>query len=71
MGEELVFGKALPGRVALANSRDRLVAPMNPAGGAMTICTRDRLISPCNPSTRTQDRLPTPTRPQGSGTQRH
>jgi len=71
MEKELVLGKALPGCVALANSRDRLVAPMNPDRGTMAICTRDRLISPCNPSTRTQDRLPTPTRPQGLVTQRH
>ena len=71
MGKELVFSKDLPGRVALANSRDRLVAPMNPAKDTLAICTRDRLASPCNPSTRTQDRVPTPTRPQGSGTQRN
>ena len=69
MSEKLVFGKALPDREALANTRDRLVAPMNPTGDAMAICTRDRLVSPCNPSTRTQDRLPTPVRPQGMGTQ--
>ena len=71
MWKELVFSKDLPGRVALDKSRDRLVAQMNPAKDTLAICTRDRLASPCNPSTRTQDRLPTPTRPQGSGTQRH
>lgn len=68
---ELAFGKSLPNCVALANSRDRLVAPMNPTGDVVAICTRDRLASPCNPATRTQDRLPTPMRPQGAGTQRH
>lgn len=71
MSGKLAFGKALPDRVALANTRDRLVTPMNPTGDAMAICTRDRLGSPCIPATRTQDRLPTPMRPQNTGTQRH
>lgn len=69
MSEKLVFGKALPDRVALANTRDRLVAPMNPTGDAIAICTRDRLVSPSRPLTCTQDRLPAPKRPQGAGTQ--
>ena len=69
MSEELVFGKAMPDCMVLANSRDRLIAPMNPA--AMATCTRDRLASPSNPLTRTQNRLPTPMRPHDVGKQRH
>jgi len=68
MDGKLYFGKARPDGLALCNTRDRLVTPMRPVGGMVAACTSDRLMPPRNPSTRTQDRLPVPSRPQEFGT---
>lgn len=68
MTNQIAFCKNVSTCIALVNTRDRLIAPMRPAGGTNLASSRGCTGAMSNPGTRTQDRIPAPARPQGTST---